>query len=224
MLLEHLIHVQGIPPAAITLIGDSAGGHLAISLLLHCAHPNPKVPALDLGGQRLAGTALISPWVFAAVPDKGLAMEFQHKDVLLGTALNDWAHNLLGLAEAGSEPANDPWSCPLAAPSEWWADLPVDDLFITYGEDEILRDNIKCFCSALRLPRSAEASDQPARKIFVKGYAGEVHEGMVMNHFLRFNGPCESEDDFVAWYNAQVAAPVKTTPTSAPAGNINTSD
>ncbi|CAK7217755.1 hypothetical protein SBRCBS47491_003278 [Sporothrix bragantina] len=217
VLLDYLINSEGIPPAAITLIGDSAGGHLALSLLLHLAHPNPKVPALSLKGQHLAGAALISPWMITAARSEGLVQENEPNDVLHAIALDYWAQNFLG----NVNPSNEPWSCPLTTPSEWWADLPVDDLFVTYGESEVLRDNAAQLCSALLLARPAreEKEGQASRKISAKGYAGEMHVHMVMNRFLKLNEPCKSEEDFVAWFKAQMAAPAPSASTT-PAASV----
>ncbi|CAK7211032.1 hypothetical protein SCUCBS95973_000992 [Sporothrix curviconia] len=219
VLLDYLIHTESIPPANITLIGDSAGGHLAISLLLHLVHPNPNVPALALKGQRLAGAALISPWMITANRSEGLVQENEANDVLHAAALAYWAQNFLGLQKEEQEgersPRVEPWSCPLTTPGHWWADLPVDDLFVTYGEDEVLRDNAAQLCSALLLSQAKKKEGQAPRKVLAKGYAGEMHVHMVMNRLLRLNEPCKSEQDFIAWYKAQMAAPVPATPTAS---------
>ncbi|CAK7216767.1 hypothetical protein SEUCBS140593_002981 [Sporothrix eucalyptigena] len=206
VLLDYLINSEGVPPGSITLVGDSAGGHLALSLLLHLAHPNPKVPALSLNGQRLAGAALLSPWIITANPGDGLVQENEANDVLYAAALDYWAQNFLGPANSAS-PQGEPWSCPLSTPGDWWADLPVDDLFVTYGENEVLRDNVAQFCSALLLSQRKKeglAAESP-KKVTAKGYPDEMHVHMVMNRFLKLNKPCKSEKDFLAWYNAQLA-------------------
>lgn len=192
-MLEYLLNSEKIPPAAITLVGDSAGGHLAISLLLHLAHPNPQVPPVPMDG-RLAGAALISPWIVSSGPDKGYAKENYDKDILFGAALDYWSQNFLGAEEP------DSWSCPLMSPANWWADLPVDDILVTYGEDEILRDDVAKFCAVLQAqhPRTTAV-----------GYSGEFHVHMVMNRFLRINEACESEQQFRSWLDAHIKAPTR---------------
>ncbi|OAA57631.1 Alpha/beta hydrolase fold-3 [Niveomyces insectorum RCEF 264] len=187
-LLEYVLNSEKLPPSAVTLVGDSAGGHLAISLLLHLAHPKPQVPPLPMAG-RLAGAALISPWVINADPSKGYTDANKNKDILYADALDYWARNFLGAA------APDSWTCPLITPGDWWADIPVDDILVTYGEDELLRENATEFVRVLQAGH--------ARTTAV-GYAGEFHVHMVMNRFLRINGECKSEEQFRAWLRARI--------------------
>lgn len=59
--LQHLLQI-GYQPGDIFIGGDSAGGHLSVSLLSHLMHKHPAVPSVDLSGP-LAGAFLISPWV-----------------------------------------------------------------------------------------------------------------------------------------------------------------
>ncbi|KAF4979216.1 hypothetical protein FZEAL_4525 [Fusarium zealandicum] len=174
--LLELLFSRGIPPMAITLVGDSAGGHLLLSLLLHLTHPNPQVSPLELSG-RLSGAALISPWVELKSTSESMKTN-SNKDVLEAAALDYWAGNFLG----DSEP--DPWNSPLTAPAEWWSNLPVDRILVTYGDNELLRDDIGTLCDLLQ---------SHSNKLALR-FAGELHVHMVMNRFLRINKPCESEE------------------------------
>jgi acetyl esterase/lipase len=196
-LLRHLLHVEKVPPASLTLVGDSAGGHLLLGLLLHVNHPNPAVPAVAVEGGRFAGAALVSPWVelgggggsspssFSSekvVPGGG---KQQQLDIVTPDALAYWARNLLAGAEA------DPWNSPLSAPREWWADLPVDEVLVTYGGAELFRDDVARLGEVLR--------SEHARTTTVLECEGEIHVHMLMNRFLRIRKPCRSEEVFVRW-------------------------
>ncbi|KAK4237956.1 Alpha/Beta hydrolase protein [Achaetomium macrosporum] len=184
-LLEHLLHVEHVPPASITLIGDSAGGHLLLGLLLHIHHPNPAVPPVAVEG-RFAGAALVSPWV--ELGDPSLSSEKLpggRRDIVTPDSLAYWARNLLAGAEA------DPWNSPLSAPREWWADLPVEDVLVTYGGAELFRDDVARLGEVLR-------SEHP-RTTTVVACEGEIHVHMLMNRFLRIGKPCRSEEVFVRW-------------------------
>ncbi|KAK4099720.1 alpha/beta-hydrolase [Parathielavia hyrcaniae] len=186
-LLGHLVHVEKVPPASMTLLGDSAGGHLLLGLLLHISHPNPAVPSLAVQG-RFAGAALVSPWVELANPSFASAEKEQggsNQDIVTPYSLAYWARNLLGGAEA------DPWNSPLSAPREWWADLPVDELLVTYGGAELFRDDVARLAEVLR-------SEHP-RMTTVAACEGEIHVHMVMNRFLKLRKPCRSEEAFVSW-------------------------
>ncbi|ERT01131.1 hypothetical protein HMPREF1624_02371 [Sporothrix schenckii ATCC 58251] len=222
VLLDYLLTAENYPPSAITLVGDSAGGHLALSLLLHLAHPDPQVPAVTLpGGARLAGAALLSPWMITRARSEGLVRANEAKDVLYAAALDAWAQNFLGgpvdeseksenrdKADAAAADKGSPWSCPLTMPDQWLADLPVDDLFVTYGEDEVLAGNIARFCTALCRARKPV----PGVKTAAKGYANELHVHMVMNRFLMLGETCLSEEEFKAWYATQLEAPLRPPP------------
>ena len=75
----------------------------------------------------------------------------QNRDILSTAALAYWAKNYLGGANM------DPWNAPFTAPDEYWSGLPVDDVLVTYGEDELLRDDIIAFGEKLKVscPHSA---------------------------------------------------------------------
>lgn len=132
-----------ISPSVITLIGDSAGAHLMLSLILHLGHPNPLVSPLKIKGQ-FAGAVLISPWV--TLETSADSMQFKaNRDLLCSVALAYWARNTLGDA------ASDSWSKLLLTPTEQWNDLSVDEVVVIYGDDELLRDDTSLLCERLKV-------------------------------------------------------------------------
>lgn len=142
-MINRLLYTEGLLPSAITLIGDSAGAHLMLSLLLHLRHPNPLVSPLELK-DNFSGAVLISPWV--AMSSTGESMQANSdKDIISAATLEYWAQNFLG----GAKP--DAWYSPSLAPTEWWADLAVDEMLVLYGEDEILRDEASRLCEKLQV-------------------------------------------------------------------------
>lgn len=153
-LIEHLLQEKKLPPSAITLIGDSAGAHLTLGLFLHVRHPNPLVPPLDLKEDSFSGAVLVSPWVVLISSAKSL-QENRYKDVLDAGALTNWAKNFLIGVDA------DPWNAPMSAPADWWSDLPVGDILVVYGEDEMLRDDIADFCEILKVYDSLPVKMSP---------------------------------------------------------------
>jgi acetyl esterase/lipase len=144
-LLEHLLQVEKLSPSAITLMGDSAGGHLLLSLLLHLRHPNPLVSPFGIK-ERLGGAVLVSPWVSMTSSADSMQSN-KRKDILSVGALAYWARNFLG------EKPFDFWNAPLTAPEEWWSDLLVHEILVVYGEDELLRDDIDILCERLKVNR-----------------------------------------------------------------------
>jgi acetyl esterase/lipase len=187
--MDHLLHSEKIAPSAITLVGDSAGAHLILGLLLHCKHANPQVPPLEVDGC-FSGAALVSPWA-SLVSSSESAKANGDKDVLKTVALDYWVQNFL----AGT--ALDYWTDPLSAPAEWWSDLPVRDILLTYGDHELFRDDAQSLCEMLQThhPQTTTAS-----------FPGEVHAQMMLNRFLRINQPCASEEVFSKWFHHHLDA------------------
>jgi acetyl esterase/lipase len=142
-LLQHLLHDLKIPSSFITLIGDSAGGHLLLSLLLHLTHPNPLTAPLKLE-TNLSSAILISPWVTVSTSATSMQLNSE-KDILTISGLEYWGRNFLGGKEM------DCWNTPLMAEGQWWGEVPCEEMLVLYGEDELFRDDIDEFCAKLKV-------------------------------------------------------------------------
>ncbi|KAH8760111.1 Alpha/Beta hydrolase protein [Hyaloscypha sp. PMI_1271] len=188
-LLQHLLYDLNIPSSSITLIGDSAGGHLLLSLLLHLTHPNPLTAPIKLE-IKFSSAVLISPWVTVSTSATSMKLN-QEKDILTISGLEYWGRNFLGGKEM------DCWNTPLMAQGEWWGEVPCEEMLVLYGEDELFRDDIEEFCAKL----TANHAKTTALK-----FANEIHVHMVMNRFLKINKPCESEKVFVKWMNEHLGS------------------
>ncbi|KAL1873437.1 hypothetical protein VTK73DRAFT_982 [Phialemonium thermophilum] len=186
-LMNYLLYSRSIHPASMTLFGDSAGGHLLLSLILHINHPNPRVPPLTVP-DRLSGAVLISPWVDLQSTCDSIKTN-QSRDILSEAALAYWARNFLADAD------RDPWNHPLSAPIEWWKEIPVDAILLTYGDEECFRDD------ATKLAQVLQNSAANVRAVKCDG---ELHEHMIINRFLRINKPCYSETVLLEWLAARV--------------------
>lgn len=149
-LLDHILNTEKLPLASITLIGNSAGSHLLLGVLLHLSHPNPAIPSLKLkDNEKLAAAVIISPWCTMDVSAASMQLN-ANKDVLAPSAMAYWGRNFLG----GQAP--DPWNTPLIAPAEWWGDVKVNEILILYGEDEILRDDTAMLCEKIEVRNTAK--------------------------------------------------------------------
>lgn len=142
-LLRHLLYDLKTPSPSITLIGDSAGGHLLLSLLLHLTHPNPLVAPLKLK-TKFHSVILISPWVTVSTSAPSMQLN-KEKDILTISGLEYWGRNFLGGKEM------DCWNTPLMADGKWWGEIPCKEMLVLYGEDELLRDDIEDFCEKLKV-------------------------------------------------------------------------
>lgn len=132
----HYVLQNGFTPEQIILGGDSAGGGLALALLL----------ALRDGGQALPAAAFaLSPWVDLALTGESLHSNAANDPVLTMAQLQEFAGWYLG--------NTDPHT-PLASPL--YADLKgLPPLLIQVGTAEILLDD------ARRLAAQAEAAGVP---------------------------------------------------------------
>ena len=154
LLTEHLLQYENISPSAITLLGDSAGAHLAMRLLLHIKHPNNLVSPLNFQGH-FSGTVFISPWINLNSSAESMLAN-QGKDTLTVEALGYWARNFLG------SKGPDYWNSLLTAPEVWIEDLPVDEILVLYGKNELLRDDASTLCERVKLSSKLSSSGSHA--------------------------------------------------------------
>lgn len=88
--VKHLFHhaipgsdAEGIlQPEDLILAGDSAGGHLIVSLLAHAVRPSPYAPPLTeltgAKGKQLRAVALFSPWVAMKTTDASFTVNHEN--------------------------------------------------------------------------------------------------------------------------------------------------
>ncbi|PLB52837.1 alpha/beta-hydrolase [Aspergillus steynii IBT 23096] len=143
-LLSYLVQTKAVASSNIILTGDSAGGHLLLSLLSHIIHPHPEVPPITLPPETVfLGAALLSPWVTFDTESSDSIKRNRAKDVLHIPSLELWSARFTGTAP------RDNYIDPLRAPPEWWVGLPIRDILIVSGADEIFVDDIDVFARKL---------------------------------------------------------------------------
>jgi len=139
---RYLIESLKVDSSDIILGGDSAGGHLALQLLQHIQTPHPfsrRVPdARPL--PRPSKCIFISPWLAL----KQTAPSFVSNelyDAIPSSLLRRWAAQWADNHE-------DQWTNPLDFDTDW-GDIVPPSLVIS-GQQELLIDDIKKFCSQLK--------------------------------------------------------------------------
>ncbi|KAL4958756.1 putative 6-hexanolactone hydrolase [Aspergillus stella-maris] len=128
----------GRSPSDVIVGGDSAGGNLALSTLLHLTHPRPEIDPLDIKGE-LAGVFGFAPWVSFSLDGKSMS-ENAYKDLVPAKGLKIWSEAYLGERKEG-----DAWSEPARAPTEWWNGVKAKRVLILAGGDEILLSAVQEF-------------------------------------------------------------------------------
>ena len=165
----------------ISLTGDSAGGHLAVSIISHILHPLANVtPVLPLSSP-LASAILISPWISFSTTSKSYSA-FEGVDMVSNTYIGSWAESAIGKGIAKQEAAAGRYHAEaLRAPPEWWSGLGsvAASLTITAGAVELYVDDIEEFGRAVKEGAMGSA------RVDVYVEEGGIHDGPVFDVFFQ---------------------------------------
>lgn len=137
-------HVLGVAddPSIVCVAGDSAGGTLVLSLLLHLAHPKlvekgRRLPGVSRHLDRPGMAVLISPWPTLHSP----LYKNNRSDFLDEHALQLYASQYAGSPSLVADPLASPGDC---KDIRWWKDAsPSRGMFITYGMEEVFAPEIE---------------------------------------------------------------------------------
>ena len=168
-------------PSRIILGGDSAGGHLVLSLLSHILQPeaSPCSASPVTLTEPFAGAFLMSPWVTPATSAPSYT-RLAKRDHLTVGRVDRFTDFLVAWDKRPSlaEMEKDPFLSPLTAP-QWWGDLGsvVRKLQIAVGTWEIFFDDNVAM--ARHLLREAKGADV----CFVECEAA-IHSGSVVDATL----------------------------------------
>ena len=164
----------GLKPGQMLLGGDSAGGHLALSVLSHLLHPHKEVDRLDMRGDTLRGMILVSPWTSFDAQLPSMSNNTQ-TDYLPVNALKQWSDDFLGGKAA------DEYSEANYAGVAWWKGLDrvVERVGVTAGGGEVLVDGIS---ETVNRMKKAWKGDK-TRFEYIEA-EGEPHDMALMGWFL----------------------------------------
>lgn len=138
--------------------GDSAGGNLAMAVLLHLSHPHPAIDPITLS-EPLAGVFGFAPWINFS-QDWPSMTENAYKDIITAPVLKSWSSAYLDGKQG------DNWSEPDRSPVEWWQDAKTERILILAGGDEILLSPIEAFAKKIKVC---------GHSLFRVVYSGYVH-------------------------------------------------
>ncbi|KAL7933035.1 Alpha/Beta hydrolase protein [Trichoderma chlorosporum] len=146
--VAHLLH--GRDAKDIDLYGDSAGGMLILSLLLHVIHPHPKIPPLTMvPGHRLGRVLMISPTTPMVTPAMTVSKNIGRDLVGVDDVAQMWSV-IKSDYDPGVELIN-PWFTPLSVMNEdWYETLPVDAITVVSGGLEIFEEDIATLAEIIK--------------------------------------------------------------------------
>jgi len=138
---NYLLSDLQIDPANIILGSDSAGSNLALQLLRHIETPHPKVPIRIIPSSRPGKCILVSPWTSQSVASPSFHLNESY-DVITKRQLQSWG-------DRWADGKCDEFTDPLLVDDNSWASILPPTLVIS-GEQEIMQDDIKLFCTKLK--------------------------------------------------------------------------
>lgn len=152
-LYHQLVDIDGC--RNISLIGDSCGAHLAISLCAHIKHGHPAAVTIESKAPPSC-VVLSSPWVNLQPNIEGSYVENYEVDYLSPYSLDTWADNFCASKEQRSF---DPWVSPIVAPPSFWEGVFPADTLVMWGADEIMLDDCVKFAKAANIAHTFEEKD-----------------------------------------------------------------
>ncbi|ROW06317.1 hypothetical protein VPNG_07493 [Cytospora leucostoma] len=149
--LHHLLEVEGLPASEMIIGGDSAGGGIVASLLVHLIKPYPHAAPVDLKGDRFKGVLFISPWVVMSTDQPSYVENVSQDWMPRGLAHENtriWAPDVgeVWAMMCEAEDAAEVWN--VAFPESGQSTVATKVL-VTAGMGELLHDGILRFATDL---------------------------------------------------------------------------
>ncbi|KAL4984470.1 alpha/beta-hydrolase [Aspergillus falconensis] len=173
--LKHLL-TSGYKPSDIIFGGDSAGGHLSLSLIAHLHRNRPcslgEESAIDLQTP-VKGCFLVSPLASFDFNSPSYRTWFS-ADVLSRRVVDKWGRYLADNSPWHREiSAGNGWGMALDVPESWWDGFhAVDNIVVTGGYEEVFSDHVQQLGAMLKRKSRGEV---------VLYMGNEAHDGPLMD-------------------------------------------
>ncbi|GAT25288.1 hypothetical protein RIB2604_01902420 [Aspergillus luchuensis] len=174
--LQRLL-ISGYRPSDIVFGGDSAGGHLSLSLMshLHC-HYQAKEKFIHLQGP-VKGCFLVSPLASFDFNTPSY-QRWLSADVLTRKNVDEWGRYLVDDSPWHEEiSAGYGWGMALDVSDSWWDNFTaVDHILVTGGCEEVFSDHIRLLGKVLKTK---------CKGIVALHMSNETHDGPLMDFGAR---------------------------------------
>ncbi|CAI7628592.1 unnamed protein product [Penicillium manginii] len=173
--LKHLLN-SGYTPSEIIFGGDSAGGHLSLSLMAHLHRHRPfdplKESAIDLQGA-IRGCFLVSPLASLNFNTVSYSRWFS-ADVLSRKNVEKWGNYLVENSPWQDDiSSGNAWGMSMGVPESWWKGFAaIERIILTGGSEEVFRDHIQQLGDLLKRTSEGDVTIH---------MANETHDGPLMD-------------------------------------------
>lgn len=170
---EYVLEMAG-DSSIVCVAGDSAGGTLVLSLLLHLARPQlaekgRHLPEASSRPEKPGMAVLISPWTTLQSP----LHRNNRSDFLDAPALHLYAAQYAGSADLVADPLASPGDCKELG---WWKEAcPSKGFFVMYGKEEVF---------ALEIEKLVQRLKKAGTLVSSHGEDAGIHAWPVASMFL----------------------------------------
>ncbi len=178
-------------PSKVTILGDSAGAHLAIGVLSEIMHPSDRRELVQLK-EKLGGLCLVSPFLSFNY-EKDSYTTNASRDFVSLAATKRFNRNFKPIGLSDEEAVKIPALSPLDAPDGWYRNCPVERIMLTMGAWEVFLDDQIAF--GYRLRNEAEATKT---KIDIVQGSKEVHSAPFVDGGFGVEGG-DTQTAVLAW-------------------------
>ncbi|KAJ5383227.1 catalytic protein [Penicillium concentricum] len=173
--LKHLI-ASGCRPSDIVFGGDSAGGHLSLSILAHLHRHRPSELAAESvidQDEPVKGCFLVSPLSSFNFCTPSYKRWFS-ADILSQNVVKKWGMHLVGYSPWQQEiSAGNGWAMALDVPESWWEGFEaVQGILVTGGYEEVFSNHVQQLGEMLKRNSKGKVTLH---------MANEAHDGPLMD-------------------------------------------
>lgn len=155
-------------------------------------HPSGTVTPLNLPSP-LLGLVLTSPWLTFSTSAPACTRNAT-KDLLSAATGRKWSEAFLGTPNPHNS-NGDNYNQPLQAPTDWWKDIPVQEMLIVAGKDEILVDDIVAFANTLKVTK---------KEVTLLVAEGECHDQTNLDISFGYKEPGQQTQLIRSWIKSKL--------------------